>query len=828
TTCIKGHRSTTCNHGERPLHEIKKKGRPSIQCSHCKELRKAKHVTAKCICPKEEVEAAAVANGLKRAKSLSHDGRISVPTAQGGEDVMRSVSQCQSPVEGGSHLSSPIRGLMSCGCIDGTGCTCGAHPSLKSSSNANDDAHLSFRAYQQSHQRSAVSLDLGKAGIVFNRDTSSPLPFAPHINGGQLVQNPEGHLNHGINGMGSITSKALGGHGNGISPLFAHTMSPGSSVCDHSPSSSMGSQMQPHLCFDYASSSDYDSDHYPTSSYSYFPETLTSYPVSNASDDMEDVDVFNTQESKKIMDDLLHASNMNSLDTNTNNDMQMLYTALSGFNANSPAPSMTPPVQSFSLSQGPLSNGTGSSSSPSSSSGLVEQSHSSSSLSSSTKKGCCGSSSNKLREIAPSPALSVQSTPSRPPSAGRSNSGANSPLQAEVVGCGCAISASMCCCGERCACPGCLAYPSNQTMRNPGISANGVLPQSQSQSQAQAQAQAQAEAEAEATEKSNMALLHDLGLLSDSNEAQGINGSHPALNLSDALNLIGVQNGRVGENSIDLRQEFSGMGTLNGFDMSKLQHPTLLGDDGVLICGCGCRRPTVDCTECFRDMCQFVGESQAKMLKDDLVYSSAVGGGASGDSSGMDLSMPMSMNMHLAMNMNMNMDMGGLGGSSLGQPQTMCLLMQRNGSGSGAGMLDDKQQHQQSFEVQGNQMLQDQELHQQLAQQMQQRLSLRKQFRETIDEEQRLQLELMEKEQMQIQRLHQQQQLQQQQFQQQQQQLQQQQEQQEQQQQQQQHQSTNGLNPLQLNFLGNQDWNFVDEIQNDGSDLTMTSASGRS
>ncbi|ORZ15574.1 hypothetical protein BCR41DRAFT_305960, partial [Lobosporangium transversale] len=53
-TCIKGHRSTTCNHGERPLHEIKKKGRPSTQCPHCKELRKAKHVSARCICGREE------------------------------------------------------------------------------------------------------------------------------------------------------------------------------------------------------------------------------------------------------------------------------------------------------------------------------------------------------------------------------------------------------------------------------------------------------------------------------------------------------------------------------------------------------------------------------------------------------------------------------------------------------------------------------------------------------------------------------------------------------------------------------------------------------
>ncbi|KAF9305925.1 hypothetical protein BGZ74_008259 [Mortierella antarctica] len=717
---------------ERPLHEIKKKGRPSIQCAHCKELRKAKHVTARCICGKDE-GAAAVANGLKRAKSLSHDGRISVPQALGGEELLRSVSQCQSPVEG-SHTSS-VTGGVSCACNDAN-CAC-----------ASNDA--SFRAFQQSHQRSAVSLDLGKSGLpAFSRNSSSPLPFAPHIQGG-LVQSPDGHL---------INKTSLG-H-NGISALFAQTMSPGSG-CEHSPSSSMG--MQPHLCFDYASSSDYDSDHYPTSSYSYFPETLASYPVSNASDDMEDMDVFNASESKKIMEDLMSSSSVNGLDS-PGNDMQMLYSALSGFSANSPAPSMTPPLPSF--SSGPIANG-------SVSSGLVDPSSSSST----TKKGCCGSSGKKPREIAPSPAPSVHSTPSRPASAGRSDGG--SPMG--VVGCGCAISASMCCCGERCACPGCLAYPNNSLLNTDMGLSNGVtqaqvqVPQAQAQAQAQSQAQAQihaqaqAQAQAQATEKSNMALMHDLGLLNNS----GDQGS-TALNLTDALSLIATQNARNGVAC----QDFSGLGALNSMELAKMQHPTLLGDDGVLICGCGCRRPTVDCAECFRDMCQFVGESQAKMLKDDIEYGS--GGG-----DGMDLHMPMSMNMSLAMNMNMNMDMGLT--SSFGQPQTMSLLMQRSGSGTGTTMSGE----QQMIQVQ---QTQDQEFlirqQQQLAQQMEARLSLRRQFRETIDEDQRIQLELMEKEQMQIQQLQQQ----------------------------------SGLNPLQLDFLDDQDWSFVDEIRNEGADLPMQAA----
>ncbi|KAM6501079.1 hypothetical protein JOM56_004093 [Amanita muscaria] len=49
-TCIKGHRSSTCKHTDRPLYEIKKKGRPVTQCEHCRSLRKTKQVHVKCIC----------------------------------------------------------------------------------------------------------------------------------------------------------------------------------------------------------------------------------------------------------------------------------------------------------------------------------------------------------------------------------------------------------------------------------------------------------------------------------------------------------------------------------------------------------------------------------------------------------------------------------------------------------------------------------------------------------------------------------------------------------------------------------------------------------
>lgn len=54
-SCIKGHRSSSCHHTDRPLFEIKKKGRPVSQCEKCRELRQSKKFHSKCTCsPKSD------------------------------------------------------------------------------------------------------------------------------------------------------------------------------------------------------------------------------------------------------------------------------------------------------------------------------------------------------------------------------------------------------------------------------------------------------------------------------------------------------------------------------------------------------------------------------------------------------------------------------------------------------------------------------------------------------------------------------------------------------------------------------------------------------
>ncbi|KAI9258481.1 copper fist DNA binding domain-containing protein [Sporodiniella umbellata] len=48
--CIKGHRSSKCEHSDRELIEIRRKGRPVSQCESCRHLRKMKQVHIKCVC----------------------------------------------------------------------------------------------------------------------------------------------------------------------------------------------------------------------------------------------------------------------------------------------------------------------------------------------------------------------------------------------------------------------------------------------------------------------------------------------------------------------------------------------------------------------------------------------------------------------------------------------------------------------------------------------------------------------------------------------------------------------------------------------------------
>ncbi|RDB28268.1 Metal-binding regulatory protein cuf1 [Hypsizygus marmoreus] len=120
-TCIKGHRSSTCQHTDRPLFEIKKKGRPVTQCDHCRELRKTKQVHVKCICETKEDIGASQSSGVKKGHTKIPDCAtfpLGLPEALGASVALQASS------EGPSSDSDHGGTKNSCSCAAGEACHC--------------------------------------------------------------------------------------------------------------------------------------------------------------------------------------------------------------------------------------------------------------------------------------------------------------------------------------------------------------------------------------------------------------------------------------------------------------------------------------------------------------------------------------------------------------------------------------------------------------------------------------------------------------------------------------------------------------------------------
>ncbi|KAI1316396.1 hypothetical protein EDD11_010039 [Mortierella claussenii] len=332
-----------------------------------------------------------------------------------------------------------------------------------------------------------------------------------------------------------------------------------------------------------------------------------------------------------------------------------------------------------------------------------------------------------------------------------------------------------------CACPGCLAYPSNQPVRSavlaPDVYSDGN-PSSSSTSNHRDISDAGPNMVRSASQKGSCCG-------SSKTKASDVinNSSTQALNLSQALSLIEASSQNI-SGIIDndarqaLRQNLMGQ---SGMEPVKMQHPTLLGDNGVLICGCGCGRPTVDCADCFRDMCEFVGESQARMMKEELEFDLAMNreGGYLSDL-GLNMNMSMAMNMSLSMDMDINMDFNF--DEEIEQVNDQGPARSRQGPTESTPLYHEDDLHQGRRQPsQQPTQLQYQKFSDQDQDQGQQQ-----QDHQLLEREQRLRLQLMEQEQMQLSQL-----------------------------------QPSTLNQLQLDFLDDEDWSFVDEIRTDGPDLKM-------
>ncbi|KAJ4486133.1 copper fist DNA binding domain-containing protein [Lentinula aciculospora] len=118
-TCIKGHRSSACKHTDRPLYEIKKKGRPVTQCEHCRELRKTKQVHVKCICHKEDTVA-----GGEQTSDCSKQGVNKMLESAAFPDGLPKALEASVAVQLLSQGATSDSDLDGCSCLSGDECHC--------------------------------------------------------------------------------------------------------------------------------------------------------------------------------------------------------------------------------------------------------------------------------------------------------------------------------------------------------------------------------------------------------------------------------------------------------------------------------------------------------------------------------------------------------------------------------------------------------------------------------------------------------------------------------------------------------------------------------
>ncbi|CAE6491565.1 unnamed protein product [Rhizoctonia solani] len=128
SACINGHRSSSCHHSDRPLFEIKKKGRPVTQCARCRELRKTRSYHSKCLCDKpatvsqkDDGTSAEENPGSKRKKSSRT--APAVPSLPNGIRDLLDAKKPSDSEESRKRFKSVLNPCK-CGCDDAKRCRC--------------------------------------------------------------------------------------------------------------------------------------------------------------------------------------------------------------------------------------------------------------------------------------------------------------------------------------------------------------------------------------------------------------------------------------------------------------------------------------------------------------------------------------------------------------------------------------------------------------------------------------------------------------------------------------------------------------------------------
>ncbi|KAK7042136.1 ACE1 transcriptional factor [Favolaschia claudopus] len=206
-TCIKGHRSSACQHTDRPLFEIKKKGRPVTQCEHCRELRKTKQVHVKCICEAKEPPAPAISSKKKGTPTLPAHAAFPHGVADVGSATASDSDH------GGSTQSAHVAG---CSCnITGGECHC-CTPRTRPGARSRSEPSSPPSAGAPPPHSPSPTLPPSANSIISNCHSNAPsrkspvLPPTPHPTP-NLSPNPN-PTTPGVNNPAALVSRAQGHH----------------------------------------------------------------------------------------------------------------------------------------------------------------------------------------------------------------------------------------------------------------------------------------------------------------------------------------------------------------------------------------------------------------------------------------------------------------------------------------------------------------------------------------------------------------------------------------------------------------------------------------
>ncbi|KAL2759482.1 hypothetical protein ACRALDRAFT_2038335 [Sodiomyces alcalophilus JCM 7366] len=115
-SCVRGHRVSNCQHTDRPLQHINKKGRPVSQCQHCRSMRKSRAAHVKCDCGEKTIKCVhlqTTIEGHRETCCCNHGGRCScgykTTKKEPGLDPVPETNSTKSIKEPAGRPRPPVR-----------------------------------------------------------------------------------------------------------------------------------------------------------------------------------------------------------------------------------------------------------------------------------------------------------------------------------------------------------------------------------------------------------------------------------------------------------------------------------------------------------------------------------------------------------------------------------------------------------------------------------------------------------------------------------------------------------------------------------------------